>query len=325
MEIGNRKVVLYLIDFSRNSEKKYRQISMLVKRWLHVVSEYASDKCAAQLSIYLYLTPFKKVVGESGEHMDVMQINTASTTSCMAENTILIFRKEEWFKVFIHETFHCMGLDFSAENTDMVDKQIKDLYVGCDPSLDVRFYETYCEVWATIMNILFIMCEGGGIHPPGKMTRGGGVKMPVRHLKTRKSRDVTNLGFFVRSLDKERKYAMYQTAKVLEHYGMTYRQLVGLEPTEEKYREKTQIFAYYVLKSNILFFMCGFWDWVETVAHFSLDFPKSRGGMESFFRLIREKYQDADYIRELEGIELQKNSKKYRSMKMSVHGDFFSL
>ena len=26
---------------------------------------------------------------------------------------IIIFRNEEWFKVFVHETFHLFGVDFS--------------------------------------------------------------------------------------------------------------------------------------------------------------------------------------------------------------------
>jgi hypothetical protein len=329
-EIQHRKVTIYLIDFSRNSDKKYQQMVRLIKQWLSIVSEYASEKCAATLSIYLYLTPFKKEISEPGVPMDLMQINTASTRSCMADNSILIFRKEEWFKVFIHETFHCSGLDFSSENTDEIDWQIRKLYVGCDPCLDVRFYETYCEVWATVINILFIMCGG-----MARSLEGGKTWRRKPQPGTRKSRERWNLGGFIRSLDKERKYSMYQTAKVLAHDGITYRQLIGLNTStspEKKYREKTQIFSYYILKSNIMFFMCGFWDWVENVAHFSLDFPKKEGdnngmgnnGMKSFFVLIRDKYNNTKYIEELENIDINKDSKKYKSMKMTVHGDFFS-
>ena len=320
LQIQEREISIYIIDFSRYSEKKYQKIIHLIKQWINIVSQYASKTCAQNLSIYLYLTPFKKNISQKGNALDVLQINTASTTSCMKDNTILIFRQEEWFKVFIHETFHCMGLDFSDQNTDNVDGKILGLYAGCDPSLDVRFYETYCEIWATLSNILFMMCYRD------KYRKTRDRKQHGTRKSTRMLREKWNMRIFINSLNEERKYSMYQAAKVLDHYGITYRQLIGVDEIQEKYREKTQIFAYYILKSNIFFFMGGFWKWVEQTARFSLDFPKTQSekSIDEFFQLIETHYNNPVFIRELDQIQLNKDSKKYKSMKMTVYGDFFA-
>jgi hypothetical protein len=64
----------------------------------------------------------------------------------------MLYRMEEWFKVFIHETFHCLGLDFSGMNVSNSNKQILQLFPGCSRDMDVRVYETYCEIWAETLD-----------------------------------------------------------------------------------------------------------------------------------------------------------------------------
>jgi hypothetical protein len=325
LQIQGRSVSIYIFSFSRYSEKKYQKIVHLMKQWLEIASIYASKTCASHLDIYLYLTPFRKELAnmQSRQPLDEMQINTASTTSCMRENSILIFREEEWFKVFIHETFHCLGLDFSDKNTEVVDKKILDLYVGCDPSLDVRFYETYCEIWATIINILFVMVYRGGT---SKTRVRSHYRIPSRASTYKRkvallglSSSSWNLRYFINSLNKERKYTMNQVAKLLQHYGITYTQLIGLEEITEKYREKTQIFAYYVLKSVIFFSMNDFWKWTEKNG-FSLNFPKKTDeSMLEFFQLVERNYNNPEFIE-----ELGKGVSATTSMKMTVYGDYFS-
>jgi len=321
LQIAHRQIVIHIVSFSQNSEKKYQKIVHLIKMWLEIASQYAASNCAEQLDIYLYLTPFKKelpAMDETGDHLDEMHINTASTTSCMLSNSILIYRREEWFKVFIHETFHCMGLDFSDQDNAKVDKKILELYPGCDPSLDVRFYETYCETWATIINILFVMA-----YPVSRaMTTRiqGGSREKTRRQKMIPKK--WNMREFVFYLNKERKYTMKQAAKILHYHNIRYRQLIGLEEIETKYREKTQIFAYYVLKSVVFFSIDEFWKWVEEVSQFSLDFPKKQGAeekMDEFYKIIERNYKREEFIEELE--EAKTNS---LSMKMTVYGDVLS-
>ena len=45
-------------------------------------------------------------------------VNTAFTLACSPNSEMVIFRREEWKKVFIHETFHTYGLDFSSHDSN---------------------------------------------------------------------------------------------------------------------------------------------------------------------------------------------------------------
>ena len=46
--------------------------------------------------------------------LDQDNCNTAVTYACAIKGECLIYRKEEWFKVLIHETMHALCLDFSG-------------------------------------------------------------------------------------------------------------------------------------------------------------------------------------------------------------------
>ena len=81
-----------------------------------------------------------------------MNVNTAFTTTCPSDSEIVVFRKEEWFKAFMHETIHNFGLDFSNMNNEMVNTYILDIF---KVRSKVNLFEAYTEFWAEIMNALF--------------------------------------------------------------------------------------------------------------------------------------------------------------------------
>ena len=72
----------------------------------------------------MYLTPHKKKLPKQYNLIDREHANTAFTTSCQTETEICIFREEEWFKTFIHETFHNMGMDFTANGSQYTNELI---------------------------------------------------------------------------------------------------------------------------------------------------------------------------------------------------------
>ena len=63
---------------------------------------------------------------------------------------IVIYRDEEWFKVLIHELFHNLDLDFSTMN---ISKIRQKLLYKFEIKSKYNIYETYCEIWARILNI----------------------------------------------------------------------------------------------------------------------------------------------------------------------------
>jgi hypothetical protein len=97
--------------------------------WLYILNQYASKQCATSLVIYLYFTSLEKRIPNSNIFiLDEINVNTAFTTTCPKDSEIVVFRKEEWFKVLIHETFHNFALDFSDMNNNNAHKCILDIF-----------------------------------------------------------------------------------------------------------------------------------------------------------------------------------------------------
>ena len=193
--------------------------------------------------------------------IDTINANTALTTSCKPTSIIMLYRIEEWFKVFIHETFHSLGLDFSEMDIRESNQQIAQLFHGCNRGLDVRVYETYCEMWAVILHTLFLayFSTNSGLHTYRERVRQS---TPTR--KRSADRYSRILSKFERMIRYERAYTMFQAAKVLHHYGIEYRDLCENRGNNVRYTEPTPVFSYYIVKSVLFFHINDFLDWCYT-------------------------------------------------------------
>jgi hypothetical protein len=63
---------------------------------------------------------------------------------------ICVFRQEELFKVFVHETFHALGL-----HGPPVNPRTGDVHAGLDPPCEIKYIEVYAEAWARVVNAIF--------------------------------------------------------------------------------------------------------------------------------------------------------------------------
>jgi hypothetical protein len=121
--------------------------------WIYVANTFSSKKCANDMTIYIYFTNLTKILPNiknvvlSPEH-----VNTAFTRTCPSVSEIVVYRKEEWFKVLMHETIHNLGLDFSDADNSISKRRIKQLF---NVNSNVNLYESYAELWARIMNVLY--------------------------------------------------------------------------------------------------------------------------------------------------------------------------
>lgn len=217
--------------------------------WLNFVGEVASPKCSQTLNIYLLLTDAKKRFPKlDTEPIDMIHANTAFTTACSAKNLIFIYRREEWFKVFMHETFHSFGLDFSSFGTDESNRRILSIFPVIDPATDIRLYETFCEMWAEIFNIMFCIFTD----------------------KHGKYSNFSSNRFFA-TLQKERTFSINQSNKILRRAGYQYSDIFKRSSSQHSsvnnsyYHENTHAFSYYVIKSIMLWYLDKFIGWC--VAH----------------------------------------------------------
>jgi hypothetical protein len=277
-----------------------------ISMWLYMLNTYASKECATSITIYLYLTSLEKNLPTSNiSVLDEKNVNTAFTTSCPVRSEIVVFRKEEWFKVLIHETFHNFGLDFSTMSSRVVDKCILGIF---QVHSHVNAYEAYTEFWAEVINALF-----------------------CAFYSTKNDKDF--LSTFDVYINFERTYSLFQMVKTLQFMGLTYSDLLSNSEhvavkRENLYKEKTNVLAYYVLKSILLNNYQGFIQWCNTHNLSLLQFKKTTGNLTQFCEFIRKNHKTSSI---LEGINesqaflsLLSREKKHRkkdilsNMRMSI-------
>lgn len=252
--------------------KRYNTYLQLIAMWLYILNTYSSKECAKSITIYLYLTSLGKVLPNSNIHiLDEINVNTAFTTTCPVDSEIVVFRKEEWFKVFIHETFHSFGLDFSMMNCTSINECILDIF---KVNSEVNSYEAYTEFWAEIMNALFCSFYA---------------------LKNINDIDefLSNSEFYINF---ERTYSFFQLTKTLNFMGLSYIDLYSNKKhsvilRENLYKENTNVLSYYVIKTIILNNYQGFLEWCNKNNLSLLDFKKTTGNMNEFCKFIEKNYK----------------------------------
>jgi hypothetical protein len=251
--------------------------------WFSILQKYASPRCSNKIHVYLYLTPMEKRLPRTNmEMMGQIHVNTAYTSGCLPTTEIVIFRKEEWFKVFLHETFHCFGLDFADMNTSLSKQQILSLF---PVSSQVNFYEAYTEFWATIVNSCFfaffvVVNKGGG---------GGGEGNKYKFHQ-----------IFEKIMEEERKYSLFQMVKVLEFMGLQYQDLYSSSENsiiarKTLYKERTNVLSYYILKTILLFYYPEFLSFNNPKNIFQ--FEKTQENQLRFVEFIKKKYKNRDFLK----------------------------
>ena len=280
----NRKIKLYFITEEDHIELKidvYNKHVDAIIMWLYIINEYASKECASNLVVYFYFTSLEKKLPSSNiEILNENNVNTAFTTTCPADSEIVVYRKEEWFKVFIHESFHNFALDFSDMNNVECTKRILDIF---PVESQVNLYESYTEFWAEIMNALF--CS-------------------FFSLKNKDNLEefLSNSEFFINF---ERTYSFFQLVKTLRFMGLTYKDLYSKSShskilRETLYKENTNVLSYYVIKTILINNYQGLLFWCKKNNLSLLQFKKTLLSQDEFCKFIEKNYKTATM---LEGIE----------------------
>ena len=283
----DKEIRLFFILENPNVEhemKVYNKYVDSIIMWLYILNKYASKFCAKQLDIYLYFTSLSKHLPSSDDRvLDANHANTAFTTTCPRESEIVIFRKEEWFKVLIHETFHNFGLDFSGMNTDKCTSDILKIF---PVDSEVNLYESYVEFWAEILNALF--CS-------------------FFKLKNKNNVDefLENSEYFINF---ERTHSFFQLVKTLHYMGLKYETLFKKDKQntlkrETLYKEKTSILAYYIIKTILMNNYQGFLDWCKTNNYELYDFKKTQPNIDKFCLFIKQNYKSNDMLDNVERME----------------------
>jgi hypothetical protein len=286
-EVDGRDVTVYLICNKKTTAESFQEVISKIYIWLSIAFRYSSTKCSKRMNIYLHFTDLKKVLPKQGEPIREIHANTAFTTFCKPSTEIHLFREEEWFKVLIHESFHCLGLDFSEFDHSETNKQVLSMF---PVNSDVRIFETYCETWAELLNTMFITFNLSNSAADNQKL--------IKKLEG--------------ALDQERVFSVFQCAKVLNFYGLDYSDLY--EKTAKahlnrlhRYKESTHVLSYYIIKSIFMFYINDFVEWCvdhnEVVLNFNKEPKQIKKNMTEYCDFIGERYNNVEYTSILSSID----------------------
>ena len=310
--IGDREVEIYFALFNESDFNSLGKFDKYIKKmiiWLKIAFQYAPSACSKKLKIYGFLTPFKKKLpGNQFTTISQNHCNSAVTTSCTPHGEIIVYRKEEFLKVFIHETFHTLGLDFSKMPLTNFNKQIARVF---PIKSEFNLFESYAEFWASTMNGL----------------------ISAYFLTDKKEEDEFYLygEFCIRF---EQIFSLFQMIKILDFMGLTYKNLYNNDNISNSirrylFKEKTNVFAYYIIKSVLLYNNADFLVWCKKHNNNLLSFNKTNHNLDAFMQFIISTYKNPQFLRDIEKMHVflkkqkgnrsePKYNKLTKTMRMSI-------
>lgn len=186
--------------------------------------------------------------------------NVNSGFTIISSGDIYLYRKEEIVKVLIHELIHSTKKDLNLNVTKVYNRIVNNLF-----SLDnVLVNESFTEFLACILNAVFNISYYDFIF---------------------KTNYINNLDKYI---ENEIVFSLVQTCKILDHNRIE--NIYKLD----KYREESNIFAYYILKSILLYN-------IETYIHNIFNINDNNNIL--FLKTVFSNKKMAIYNRELEVIK----------------------
>jgi len=269
-KLFNREIIVYFVS---PTQKSFEKEIKFILTWLYILQIYSPKHCVHKLTLYLYFTSLTKLFpSHKSIVLDKCHVNTAFTYSCPGDAEIVLYRKEEWMKVFIHETFHTFGLDFSSMSQDSIPSFIHSHFrIQISPCL----YESYTEFWGEIIHMMFLSYS---FHPENK-------KLFIQS--------------FYNILNIEINHTLLQVNKIFHHMNLHYLHFLSKTLTIQ-YKENTPVFSYYIIKSVLLFHFNDFIAWCgENNSNNIICFTKNNITLQNYLFFIKKYYKKQLFLEKL--------------------------
>jgi hypothetical protein len=301
-----------ILNFINTNEFIHHAINFKIKDATYIVNIYTQNEI--QLNKYIYFIKlilimcaqnaetrynvftFKIILTDFKKEQPVMPVKPDTTnsgaTSCPLKEgpddhkEIVIFRKEEWFKVFIHECFHLFCLDFSSSDKDYV-KLFKPLF---NIESDFLFFESLCEFWARTLNIAVISYS------------------TKKNIMYEEFEELMKINIQV-----EKIYSLLQMKYILGNMGFTYESLMD-KKRELPFKETTNMFCYYVLTPVLLFHYEQTMAWFVEHNQTLLQFTKDTKSILLFFHYIKSIYKHKPLLDMIDSLDSYKLTNNYMSV-----------
>ena len=186
------------------------------------------DEHSQSLTVYIALTNIKKKIPPKNKIFGPNNVNGGVT---FPQNFSLVYRKEENIKVLLHELLHLFNYQINYELQKKYKKNITKYLCYSEESDEyLNIDESFVELFATILNIIFIMLE--------------------LEINSKKS--------LITLLNIERIWSLFQASKVIVFNGFDlYSELIQVN-CKKIFYEKSNVMSYYIIKSCYLYFLDDF-------------------------------------------------------------------
>lgn len=201
------------------------QLETLIKITIFMFDKLTGNKDIKVIKTFFFLTDFKKkldwdkksdVLGKQNVNSGLTSYKITQDITCCLDNYVMIWRKEELLKVYIHELIHYFKID------SKIRYMINFSSIFCIASeIDILPNEAYTDFLAIILNALVYS------------------SLDHSDLKINLINDI--------------KFSLFQTAKILHYFNFNEWQDFQKNSCNLYLKQNSNVFPYYIVKAALLF------------------------------------------------------------------------
>lgn len=234
--INGKKYILEFVIY--NDEISIKKLDTIVEKMLlvlQVLLTISNNETRNGQHVTFFLTPFLKGTDTTNNILGANNVNSGFTYPYLINGITFIYRKEEFFKVFIHESIHYYGIDkslhlhFNSETNYIsnYNKFINLFNISNKDYKNIGINESLTEFWTFIIFICVVSYQ--------------------KSIKLAKF-----IYDFERYYNIESIHIIFQVVKILAYNNLTYIQLLS-NSEKNKYKENSHIFSYYIVKAMLVY------------------------------------------------------------------------
>ena len=225
----NANCNIYLEYYSKDKipHKKIQKKFLIIIR--RIIFMMVLSNTYKSLNIFIYDTPFKKKFS-CNNHTKCGHLSHNNVNSGLSYlNNVIIFRREEYLKLLIHELIHALDIDYKYE-TKKDQETIFDIFSVNSKNLLIN--ESYVETWAIIINVFLVLYEKKYF---GKINE-------------------KNIDLFKKYINKELLHGIEQCSKLCKYYNIkNFNDIYKKNSDTKKYTDDVNTFSYHIIKTINLF------------------------------------------------------------------------
>ena len=284
----------FLSNSKKHNLRKYKNIML---SWLLLLKTYETPHCVESVEVDVYLTRFEKALHHSeptpnnngSDARTVVplggyNVNTGFTWRCgdymKGKGKIVLYREEDFLKVFFHETMHLFNMEFHDTGKHTA-REIINL------TSDVNLFESYCESWARLINVVYYS-----------------IFNPKKDMQT--------------LIITEGLFSFFQARKVLDYYNLTLEDIHNnKEKVTRQFIESSNVYSYYVVTAMLLTHPENYLTFCRTFNVNILKFDKNH--VNEYINLLKSILKSKNMVIINEEVYGSSNTTRDTSLKMTYY------